>query len=303
MPRTATAFSAGTAREVVLQSAPSLVSSYARAAIPVSGRPRTLPEVVLRMRDVVPDASHVAAYCGVVGHPFGETLPVLYPHMLSFGMQLRIMSGRDFPFPAMGLVHTTNEVVQARPIALGEPLDVSVHAGSLRPHAKGRTVDLVTVVSVAGVEVWTETSTYLALGKASAEPASEPPRGTADPEGVAEPPDFHRSARWRLRADLGRRYGAVSGDRNPIHLAAFSARAFGFPRAIAHGMWTAAAMAGAVAARLPGAFTYSTEFRRPVLLPSTVWLHTAVQDDGVHLEVRRDTDDAVLVQAQAVPSA
>ena len=30
----------------------------------------------------------------------------------------------------------------------------------------------------------------------------------------------------------------MSGDVNPIHLHALTARAMGFPRAIAHGMWT-----------------------------------------------------------------
>ena len=45
---------------------------------------------------------------------------------------------------------------------------------------------------------------------------------------------------WRLPGDLGRRYAAVSGDRNPIHLYALTAKAFGFPRQIAHGMWSKA---------------------------------------------------------------
>jgi hypothetical protein len=45
---------------------------------------------------------------------------------------------------------------------------------------------------------------------------------------------------WRLAGNLGRRYGAVSGDRNPIHLYPVTAKAFGFPTNIAHGMWTKA---------------------------------------------------------------
>lgn len=70
--------------------------------------------------------------------------------------------------------------------------------------------------------------------------------------------------------DTGRRYGAVSGDRNPIHLHALSARAFGFPRAIAHGMWTKARCLGAIAGELPDAYAVSVTFRKPVLLPARV---------------------------------
>ena len=49
-------------------------------------------------------------------------------------------------------------------------------------------------------------------------------------------------------ADIGRRYGLVSGDMNPIHLSAPSAKLFGFRQAIAHGLWT---KARALAAMLP----------------------------------------------------
>ena len=43
-----------------------------------------------------------------------------------------------------------------------------------------------------------------------------------------------------LAKDLGRRYAAISGDYNPIHLGALSAKLFGFKQAIAHGMWSKA---------------------------------------------------------------
>ena len=45
---------------------------------------------------------------------------------------------------------------------------------------------------------------------------------------------------WSLPASASRAYAAVSGDVNPIHMSALTAKAFGFPRAIAHGMYTAA---------------------------------------------------------------
>ncbi len=57
---------------------------------------------------------------------------------------------------------------------------------------------------------------------------------------------------WKLAGDLGRRYGAVSGDRNPIHLYPLTAKAFGFPTNIAHGMWTLARSLSALQNKLAG---------------------------------------------------
>ena len=70
-----------------------------------------------------------------------------------------------------------------------------------------------------------------------------------------------------MTADTGRRYAGVSGDVNPIHLHPLTARAFGFPRAIAHGMWTAARALAALEGRLPDALTCDVAFGKPVLLP------------------------------------
>lgn len=78
------------------------------------------------------------------------------------------------------------------------------------------------------------------------------------------------TASWRLTPRTTRRYAAVSGDRNPIHMSALSAKPFGFPRAIAHGMDTAARALAAVGSVRGPAFTWTVQFAKPVLLPSTV---------------------------------
>jgi acyl dehydratase len=93
-------------------------------------------------------------------------------------------------------------------------------------------------------------------------------------------------ATWRVDAGTGRRYARVSGDVNPIHLHPWTAKAFGFPRAIAHGMWTAARAIAALQGRLPAAFTYDVAFGKPLLLPSTVELRTRPAGDGWAVEVR-----------------
>ena len=110
--------------------------------------------------------------------------------------------------------------------------------------------------------MWEEVTTLFSRGRDGGEEATPPPlAGVEAPDGVVH---------WKLPGDLGRRYGAVSGDRNPIHLYPLTAKAFGFPRNIAHGMWTKARALAALQNKLPDAFTIDVEFRKPILLPSTV---------------------------------
>jgi acyl dehydratase len=96
---------------------------------------------------------------------------------------------------------------------------------------------------------------------------------------------------WRVDAGTGRRYAGASGDVNPIHLHPLAARAFGFPRAIAHGMWTAARALGALGGRLPAAFAYDVAFAAPLLLPSSVELRMCPAEGGWALDVRSRTGD------------
>jgi len=107
-------------------------------------------------------------------------------------------------------------------------------------------------------------------------------RGTAGEAGGQDPPaDPAGAVTWKLPGDLGRRYGAVSGDRNPIHIHALSARLFGFKQAIAHGMWTKARCLAALEP-LPDTYTVDVSFKKPIFLPGHV---TFAHEDG-HFAVR-----------------
>ena len=64
----------------------------------------------------------------------------------------------------------------------------------------------------------------------------------------------------------------MSGDVNPIHLHPLGARAMGFPRHIAHGMWTCARTLAALGRGSLGPSTSRVWFTKPVFLPSTVEL-------------------------------
>ena len=49
-----------------------------------------------------------------------------------------------------------------------------------------------------------------------------------------------------------------------------TAKALGFPRQIAHGMWSLARCVAALENRLPDAVTVEVAFKKPILLPGTV---------------------------------
>ena len=217
------------------------------------------------------DREHLLAYERVCGFTGGDVLPHTYPHVLGFPLQVALMADRSFPLPLPGLVHLENQITVHRRLTADDRLDLTVRAEGLRPHAKGRLVDLVTEVDVAGERVWEGRSTYLRRGRGDDDAAPQASRPPALPEG---PP----AGVIRVPEGQGRAYAAVSGDVNPIHLHALSARAMGFPRAIAHGMWTAARTLAALEPRGNDASTSHVWFARPCFLPSTVEL--VVDDQG-----------------------
>ncbi len=265
--------------QVELTQSPSLPRLYALAAATTRGRSGDLPESELLRRGVQVEVDELAAYSRVCGFDLSGRLPSTYLHVLTFPLHVALMADRSFPLALPGMVHVENSNTMSRSVEVGETLTLAVHAEGLRPHPKGALVDLVGRVDatdprgdVAAAEtVWTGRSTYLSHGAQA--PDTEGAEGaSAASSGRAEMSD-RPAATWRIGDDTGRRYAAVSGDINPIHLNPLAAKAFGFPRAIAHGMWTYARTLAWLGARVPAAHTSTVEFSRPVLLPSTVNVH------------------------------
>ena len=219
----------------------------------------TLPDVELVLRGATVDRARLAEYDRVCGFGLSDTLPVTYPHILAFPLAMQLMSTQDFPLPPVGLVHVANRITIHRPITADERLDIAVRAVDLRPHERGRQFDVVATVHVDGELVWREVSTYL---------RRERPGGGKPPTSRSDSPPV--SARWRVSQRVGVAYAAVSGDRNPIHTSRVGARLFGFPRPIAHGMWSKARCLAALANRLPDAYTVEVFFKLPMPLPATV---------------------------------
>lgn len=254
----------------VLTAPPSLTPLLARGAL-LSPLKRPRPDAPCpRTRLVLPglraDLSRLADYERVCGFPTGEDdLPVTYPHVLGFPLAMRLMSDRAFPLPLLGLVHTSIAITRHRPTPATGTYELHVHIAGLTPHRRGTEATVVTELHTHGSLAWESRSTYLARHRTSPD---EHPAPNAGPRARETPDPLPAVSEWHLPADLGRRYGAASGDRNPIHLHPLTARLFGFPRAIAHGMWTVARCLAAHG--VPPAASVRADFRAPVLLPGTV---------------------------------
>jgi acyl dehydratase len=287
-----------------LESPPSILPLYARAAAPmipgasllpfVPGRGKEIPEIELELAGVQADPEQVAAYAKACRFALRDHIPPTYPHVLAFPLHMAVMADGGFPFGAVGLIHVENRIVQHRRIGIEEDLTIKVRPTKLEPHPKGRTFSLQTKVKSANRIVWESTSTMLRRSNGDPKAPDNPPKselhqisGLAGREfdAVCEE-EVEANAEWRLGGELGRRYAAVSGDRNPIHMHSLSAKALGFPRAIAHGMWTKARCLAALESALPDAFAVEVRFRKPILLPARVEFASNADGGEIDFAVR-----------------
>jgi acyl dehydratase len=258
-----------------------LVPGVARLPIIGGRRANDVPDLTLVLNDLVPNREQLAAYARVCGFALRDTLPATYPHILAFPLQLSLMTDPSFPFPAIGLVHIYNRITQHRPVTASETLSLRVWATPIEPHPRGRQFSLRSEARAGDELVWEEVSTNLRRGGSGGEGS-----GPVVPSAADAP----TTATWKLPGDLGRRYGLVSGDLNPIHMHPLSARLFGFRSAIAHGMWTKARCLAELETRLPEAFSVEVAFKRPILLPATVQFAEAASDGGVRFGVRDERE-------------
>lgn len=249
---------------ITLDREPGLPASYAQAAMRRKISGTTLPETGLRCWVDV-DPQRLADYRKVCGFADSGLLPPTYPHILAFALQMQLLTAKDFPFPLLGLIHLSNRIRIFRPMGGLHRARVSVQVRNLQPHAKGATFDLVTTLDDQLGPLWEAESQMLCRGvKLDGEPIEDV---------LASTLSLTEVSRWKAPADIGRQYAKVSGDYNPIHLSAASAKLFGFPTAIAHGLWNKARTLAALAEHLPSAnVEIAVQFRKPVRLPGEVTL-------------------------------
>jgi hypothetical protein len=256
-----------------------LLSAVA-SSIKQPGVVKKLPQVTLVRPHVVLDGAHMARYGALCGFTPEQGVLLIYPQLLTFPLLMSYVISADCPWPALGIVHLANTIEQKKALHAGDVVRVEMSTGLLFAHEKGQgfTVDLRILRN--DELVWTATQSLLRVGVAQ-------PSAIPYVSQVSSDEPLSHQADFNAPADIGRRYGAVSGDRNPIHLSAISARPFGFKRAIAHGMWT---QARALSCLLPQHAlenaSVAVDFKTPLFLPARATLWTARKPANALFEVR-----------------
>ncbi len=270
-------------KTIEITETPSLAATFFRALGTGAKQPgliKSLPKVELVLPEVVLDAEHIARYAALCGFKPSDGVPLIYPQLLTFPLVTAYVSSADCPWPAMGTVHLTNAIDQHQPLHADDRVRVELEAGDLFAHDKGQVFTLKLRILREDTLVWSATQSLLRVGVKQTS-------GAPYVSQIASDLPLSCQAEFAARADLGRRYGEVSGDRNPIHLSALSARLFGFKRAIAHGMWTnARALSFLLPTQQLKQATLNVEFKTPLFLPGRATLWTTRSPDGALFEVR-----------------
>jgi hypothetical protein len=182
------------------------------------------------------DADHVRRYSDAFGFPPGP-VPLTYLYLLAQRAQLATMLDRAIPFRIVGLIHVSNELAMLCDVRTDAPM-VLVTTLSMPKPAANKAVECVleTVASADGKPVLTCTSRYLIK-------RGQRVKHSTASSSVAPMRDV--IGEWVVTADAGRRYAALSGDWNPIHLWPWSARLMGMHAPIIHGMETMARVCAA----------------------------------------------------------
>ena len=270
-------------KSLEITDSPSLAATFFRALGTGSKRPglvKSLPPVELVRPLVVLEANHIAQYAALCGFKGSEGVPLIYPQLLTFPLVSAYVSSQECPWPAMGTVHLANAVTQHQPLRAGDAVRVELAAGDLLVHDKGQVFTLNLRILRDDVLVWSATQSLLRVGVKQTSGAPYVSR-------LAKDIPLSCQTEFSAATDLGRRYGAVSGDRNPIHLTALSAKLFGFKRAIAHGMWTNARALSSLLPKHPlEQASLNVEFKTPLFLPGRATLWSSRSATGALFEVR-----------------
>ena len=275
-------------KTVEIDQSPSLAALYLRVLLSSRKRPgaiEALPEVTYARPHVVLDSTHIANYSRICGFDKAHGVPITYPQLLAFPLLMAFFSSPDCPWPALGTVHLANRIEQRKKLSPGDALRVEVSTGELSAHERGQVFTLEIKILREDTIVWEATQSLLRVGVKN--PAG--PAFAGEPN--TETPLSHQ-ADFSVPGDIGRRYGRVSGDLNPIHLSAISAELFGFRRAIAHGMWTKArALAAMMPSEAVARAKVAVEFKTPLYLPARASLWTNRNTQGAWFEVRNGKGD------------
>jgi acyl dehydratase len=236
-----------------------------RSALVPEGQ--VVPRLEGSVESVVARGGHLVRYRKVCGFTDDGFLPITYLHVLAMPLHVALLTHPRFVVRLMGLIHVANEIQLQRRLPSGGQFRLRSWIEGHREVDRGHEFDLHTAAEDGTGTAWQEKSTLLARRPSSGKQAArsarqtlryEKPNETEAPVGI----DI------AVPRAMGRRYGWLSGDLNPIHLGDRGAKLFGFDRAVAHGMWSMARTLAALGgeALIPPVHVH-VEFKFPLFMP------------------------------------
>ncbi|HZP13080.1 MAG TPA: MaoC/PaaZ C-terminal domain-containing protein [Nevskiaceae bacterium] len=278
---------------LTLEKMPATGANYLKAALSLSRKAEgavAIPSLSATLPELRVDPAQLNAYREICGFAAGETLPITFPQVIAAAIQMHLLNQPGFPIPLIGLVHLRNKIEQQRPLKADESFAVNVRIeGEGSQHSdKGLEFDIVTTFSVGDEELWQCAATVLHRAKKKSEkPSGKKPVAKGDDA-------LHHYESFDAPEDIGRRYGRISGDMNPIHLYPLTARLFGYPKAIAHGMWSLARCAAILEPHLGAApRRLDCAFKQPLFLPGRVALKHHSVAAGIDFSLLARNSDKV----------
>ena len=233
----------------------------------------TVPRIEGEVASLTVSPAHLARYSDVCGFQAGACLPISYPHVLAMPLHIALLTHPAFLVRLMGLVHVANDIEWRRPLPASGKYGLRSWVEGHEETDRGQEFALFTELLDGEGVAWRERCLLLARGRTSS--GAQAARSARASLRAPRPIGGATVAEVPLHAShsIARRYGRVSGDLNPIHLADATARWFGFEKAVAHGMWSMArslAALGPALAREP--CRVPVEFKLPLFLPADVVL-------------------------------
>ena len=251
-----------------------------------------LPEICYVAPSVVLDDGCLKKYRALCGFKESQGVPFIFPQIMAFSLMMEFLGSQYCPWSALGMVHLANRIEQYEPLHVGDNLRVELRTGDLISHEKGQVFNIKFQLFRENQLVWQAIQSMLCRG--ISQPLGESYKSILDSDFV-----LSRQAVFSAPRNIGRHYGKVSGDLNPIHLSSLTAKAFGFKRAIAHGMWS---KARALSALLPNEqvveATSVVEFKRPMYLPGVASLWTNRRDQSAEFELRDSKGEELHLRGQ-----
>ncbi|MCK5311276.1 MAG: hypothetical protein KAJ62_04160 [Desulfobacteraceae bacterium] len=229
--------------------------------------------------NIKPDLNKIAHFKKICGYPQNtNTVPMLYLQSLFIGQFGKYITSSFFPLLPLGLIHTKQKIYQARKINQNEILNTKFSLDRINIDEKGLEITFLLEVISGEEVVWKGVTTTLSKSKKYKKTKKTgPPSEPLTPFTIIDVP-----------GNIGRQYAKASGDYNPHHLSAFFAKLFGFKRAIAHGMWSLAKSIAEIENQFTEkkVFSVDVSFKRPLLLPGTVTIGAAKENNAILFELR-----------------